>query len=159
MLFIGAKAIAIVKHIVSESEIFMGEVRRNGYSETNYYAYAECSLLALAKLFSNVYSKNDKLGNAIVRESLSGSWRRFISQGEKEAYLNRINNYYGNYAAILAAEFNDDSLNPAQKIDKAFETICKSMATDINAEYSEDSSTLFMLELINLKEYVNAYCK
>ena len=159
MLFKGLKAIAIVKHIISEAEIYMGEVCINGYSKTNYYAYAECSLLALAKLFSNVYSKNEKLGNAIVKESLSGSWRGFVSQRDKEEYLSKINNFYDNYVAILSMEFNDDSLNPAQKISNAFGEICKSMANDIKAEYTEDSLSLFMLELMNLKEYVYAYCK
>lgn len=157
-MFEKLKAITIVRRMILDAESLIDQAKQEGYLSSNYYANAECALLSLATLFADIYTKKDKLGKAIVKESISGSWRQFFSEKHKQDYKNEIESLVSQYKSILQSTYSRTDLSSElQKMDIAFYEICKVFATHFRAEFNEESADYFMLHFINVKEYVYAF--
>ena len=152
------KAIAVLNLIIPLATDYMCDLKVSGYCTTNFFLYAECSLIALAKLFANIYNGNNRFGDAIVKESLSGSWRSFISAGDKKSYENRINLFFADYQGIIQNEFGENPDN-ILALNSAYGLIAECMAKHVFAKYNQDSEEIIMGYILGIKEYVNLYCK
>lgn len=161
-MFERVKAIAIVKHIMEDSKALINAIRECKCGSAIFYpnyAKAETALIALAKFNAIVFLKKERLGNAIAKEYLSGSWRPFLVKNEKIEYGKEIQACCDRYLEIAKTTFNDPSLNPAQKLDITYDGICKHIAYHIAANYTEDCASILMMEFMNLKEYLSRYGK
>lgn len=155
-MFEKVRAITIVRRMILDSETVVNEAKEEGFLISNYYANAECAMLALAVVFSNIYTKKEKLGNAIVKEAISGSWRQFFSEKHKQEYRDNIEKLSAQYTEIIQFTFNKTDLNEVQKLNTAYCEICKIFANYLFAEHTTESEDYFMLVLISVKEYVAA---
>ena len=153
-MFEKVKAITIVRRMVSDSESVINCAKEEGFLTSNYYANAECAMLALAVVFSNIYTNKEKLGNAIVKEAASGSWRTFLSEKHRDKYKESIEKLSMQYVQAIQSTYSNLDLNEIQKLDAAYREICKIFANHIYAEFTAESSDYFMQVLWGVKEYV-----
>ena len=105
-MFEKLKATTIVRRMILDAESLIGQAKQEGHLTSNYYLRAECALLSLAILFADIYTKKDKLGKAIVKESISGYWRKFFSENQKQEYKNQIESLVSLYKIILQSAYS-----------------------------------------------------
>lgn len=154
-MFEKAKAITIVRRMMLNSTELIEGAKEEGYLSSNYYSNAECALLSLAIFFADIYTRKDKLGKAILKEAVSGSWRQFISEEHKQDYKNAIENLASQYKNILYSTLSEPNFNDnPERIDNAFYEICKVFTAHFYAEFNEESAEYFMMILFGVKEYV-----
>lgn len=153
-MFERMKAIMIVRQMIQFSEELIDSAKSDGLIESNNYANAECVMLALAVTFSNIYTGNNRLGDTIIKESISGSWRSFYSQAYKEEYRNRIENFSEEWKRIVQRTFNEPNLSETRKLNVSYHRIQMSIENHLSAVPSEESDQFFALTIIYVKDYI-----
>lgn len=155
-MFARWKAIIIVRRMIRDSETYIDQAKEEGFTSRNYYARAECALLALSVVFASIYTNKATLGKNIIKESISGSWRPFFSDRQKQEYKECIERLVAQYEEFIRASFSRTDLSKIEKLNTAYMEICKSLSDSFYSDFTPESEWFFQLMLINVRNYVAA---
>lgn len=156
-MFERAKAISIVRRMIITAESVVNGAIDAGFLTTNYYSNAECALLALSVIFSHIYTGTTKLGNAIIKEAISGSWRQFPFENYKQDYKNEIESLVSQYTDIIQSVFSRTDINESKKLNIAYCAIAEVFANHFFAEFNEENHMYFLTILVGVKEYICSF--
>lgn len=153
------KAIMIVRRMIIFSEELIDGAKSEKFIEINNFAAGECIMMALAVTFSNFYTGNSKLGDAIIKESISGSWRTFYSQNYKEEYKQEIERLSEEWKRNTQIVFGKTDLSDIQKLNMMYYKICQSAMDYLSATHTKESEQFFALAIIGVRNYIAAVLK
>ena len=153
-MFERIKAITIVRRMICDSETYVNQAKENGFTSGNYYAMAECALLALSVVFSSVYTIKSTLGKRIIKEAVSGSWRQFVSEEHKREYKERIEMIAMQYDNIVQVTFARTGVSKGERLDATYKEICKVLCDSFCSDFTPESECFFSLILVSVQEYI-----
>lgn len=150
------KAIAIVRRMIVNAKALVREAEKKGFSINGNDSEAECAMVALAVVFSDIYTQKKSLGEAIVQEALVGSRRQFPSEKQRQEYGKDIESLSAQYMGRFRDAFNRSDLDEVQKLETAYNGVCQLLAKRLGTELTAESEESLMLAVLNVSEYLVA---